>query len=137
MDFSGFVEGLVSFLRNHTVIGIVIGLVLLFFLYRKPKLFFALLFLAAFLGGLLYVINRVAGPASEKKEELIHEKEEEKESNNIPQSLFRNSFHFSGIESSWHGARLPGSREEEPYPEASKVSLGSEIRHSINARAQV
>ena len=80
MDFSGFMDGIVSFAQNHTVIVIVLALGLLFFIYRKPKLFFALLFLGLFLAGLFYMISSLAGPGAEQKRRLIQE--EEKQSDN-------------------------------------------------------
>ena len=76
MDFSGFMDGIVSFAQNHTLIAIVLALGLCFFLYRKPKLFFVLLFLGLFLVGLFYLIMSVAGPGSEKKKALTHEEEQ-------------------------------------------------------------
>jgi hypothetical protein len=81
MDFSGFIDGIVSFAQNYTVIAIVLALGLLFFTYRKPKLFFTLLFLGLFLAGVFYMISRMAGSGSEQKKRLIHEK---KQSDNIP-----------------------------------------------------
>jgi hypothetical protein len=44
-------DSIVSFAQNHTVIVIVLALGLLFFMYRKPKLFFGILFLGLFLEG--------------------------------------------------------------------------------------
>ena len=82
MDFSGFMDGIVSFAQNHTVIVIVLALGLLFFIYRKPKLFFALLFLGLFLAGVFYMITSMAGLGSEQKKRLIHE--EEKQSDKTP-----------------------------------------------------
>ena len=40
-------DGIISFAQNHTVIAIVIVLGLFFLIYRKPKLFFVLLFLGS------------------------------------------------------------------------------------------
>ena len=80
MDFSGFMDGIVSFAQNHTVIVIVLALGLLFFIYRKPKLFFVLLLLSLFLAGVLYMITRLGGSGLEQKKRLIHE--EEKQSDN-------------------------------------------------------
>ena len=82
MDFLGFINGVVSFAQNHTVIAIVLALVLLFFMYRKPKLFFVLLFLGLFLAGVFYMITRMSGSGLEQKKRLIHE--EEKQFNNSP-----------------------------------------------------
>ena len=73
MDFSGFMDGIVSFAQNHTVIVIVLALGLLFFIYRRPKLFFVLLFLGLFLAGVFYMITSMAGSASQQKKRLIHE----------------------------------------------------------------
>ena len=81
MDFSGFIDGVVSFAQNYTLIAIVLALGLLFFTYRKPKLFFTLLFLGLFLSGVFYMITRMGGSGSEQKKRLIHE---EKQSDNIP-----------------------------------------------------
>jgi hypothetical protein len=82
VDFSGFMGGIVSFAQNHTVIAIVLALGLLFFIYRKPKLFLALLFLGLFLWGLFYMITSIAGSGSQQKERLIQQ--EKKESDNTP-----------------------------------------------------
>jgi hypothetical protein len=82
VDFSGFMDGIVSFAQNHTVIVIVIALGLLFFIYRKPKLFFVLLFLGLFVAGVFYMISSMAGPALEQKERLIHQ--DEKQSDKTP-----------------------------------------------------
>jgi cbb3-type cytochrome oxidase subunit 3 len=82
MDFSRFMDGIVSFAQNHTVIVIVLGLGLLFFVYRKPKLFFVLLFLGLFLAGLFYMLTNMARSGSEQKKRLIHE--EEKQSDSVP-----------------------------------------------------
>lgn len=73
MDFSGFMDSIVSFAQNHTVIAIVLALVLLFFMYRKPKLFFGILFLGLFLAGLYYMIITMAGSGSEHKKRIIPE----------------------------------------------------------------
>ena len=75
-------DGIASFAQNHTVFVIVIALGILIFVYRKPKLFFLLLFLGLFVVGLFYMITRMAGSGSEQKKRLIPE--EEKQSDNIP-----------------------------------------------------
>jgi hypothetical protein len=75
VDFSEFMDGIVPFAQNHTVIVIVLALGLLFFVYRKPKLFFGLLFLGLFLAGLYYLIMSMAGSTSEQKKRLLQEEE--------------------------------------------------------------
>ena len=77
MDFSGFMDSVVSFAQNNTVIAVVLALGLLFFMYRKPKLFFGLLFLGLFLAGLYYMITSMAGSGSEQKKRLLHEEEKQ------------------------------------------------------------
>ena len=77
MDFSGFMDSIVSFAQNNTVIAVVLALGLLFFMYRKPKLFFGLLFLGLFLAGLYYMITSIAGSGSEQKKRLLHEEEKQ------------------------------------------------------------
>jgi multisubunit Na+/H+ antiporter MnhC subunit len=76
MDFSRSVEGIVSFAQNNPIIVIVLVLGLLFFMYRKPKLFFSLLGLGLLLAGLLYLIMNIAGSGSEKRKALTHEEEQ-------------------------------------------------------------
>jgi Ca2+/Na+ antiporter len=68
-------DAIVSFAQNNPILVIVLVLVLLFFVYRKPKLFFGLLFLGLFLAGLLYLIMSMAGSGSEKKKALTHEED--------------------------------------------------------------
>jgi len=81
VGFSGFIDSIVSFAQSNTVIAIILALVLLFFMYRKPKLFFGLLFLAVFLAGLYYMIMNLAGSGSGQKKRLIHEDEQQSDSN--------------------------------------------------------
>ena len=77
MGFSTFLEEIVSFVQNHTAIVIVLALGVLFFVYRKPKLFFVVFFIALFLAGLLYMITNLAGSGSEQKKRFIHQEEEQ------------------------------------------------------------
>lgn len=72
MDFSRSMDGIVSFAQNNPVIVIILVLGLLFFMYRKPKLFFSLLGLGLLLAGLLYLLMSMAGSGSEKKKALTH-----------------------------------------------------------------
>jgi len=81
VDFSGFMNSIISFAQNHTVLVIVLALGLLFFMYRKPKVFFGLLFLGLFVAGLFYLITSMSRSGSEKKERLLQE--EEKQIDNV------------------------------------------------------
>ncbi len=81
MDFSEFMDTIVSFAQNHTVIAIVLALGLLFFIYRKPKLFFGLFFLGLFLAGLYYMITTLAGSGLEQKKRIIPSEEKQSDRN--------------------------------------------------------
>ena len=69
-------DSIVSFAQNNPIIVIIIVLGLLFFIYRKPKLFFSLLGLGLLLAGLVYLIMTMAGSGSGKKKALTHEEEQ-------------------------------------------------------------
>jgi multisubunit Na+/H+ antiporter MnhC subunit len=77
MDFSRFTDGIVSFAQNNPIIAILLAVGVLFFIYRKPKLFLGLLGLGLLLAGLFYLIMSISGQGSEKKKALTHEKEEQ------------------------------------------------------------
>ncbi len=81
-DISGLIDSIISFAQNNTIIAIIIALGLLYFIYRKPKLFFSLLFLGLFLAGLFYMITSIAGPGAARKRKFIQE--EEKRSQQYP-----------------------------------------------------
>jgi len=81
MDFSRFMDGIVSFAQSHTVIVIVLALGLLYLMLRKPKLFFSILLLGLILAGLLYIIMCIAGSGSKQERKLIHEEEREVDTN--------------------------------------------------------
>ena len=70
-------DSIVSFIQNNTVIAIVIAVGLLLFIYRKPKLFFGILFLGLFLAVLFYLITSMAGSGSKAKKRLILEEEKQ------------------------------------------------------------
>lgn len=76
MDFSRFIDGVVSLAQNNPIIAIVLAVGVLFFLYRKPKLFFGLLGLGLLLVGLLYLITSISGQGSEKKKALTRDQEQ-------------------------------------------------------------
>jgi galactitol-specific phosphotransferase system IIC component len=81
VDFSRFMDGIVSFAQNHVIIVILIVLGLIFLMVRKPKLFFSIFSIGLVLAGLFYIITILAGSGSEKKSELIEQKEEQVDTN--------------------------------------------------------
>ena len=81
MGFSQFMDTILSFAQNHTIIVIVLALVLLYLLVRKPKLFLGILLLCLILVGLFYMIMNIAGSGSEEKKRLFHEEEKQVDTN--------------------------------------------------------
>jgi hypothetical protein len=81
VDFSGFMNSIVSFAQNHTVIVIVLALVLLYFIYRRPKIIIGILVLCLLLAGLLYLITSISGSGSKHEKKLIHEEEKQLDTN--------------------------------------------------------
>jgi len=84
MDFSGFLPGLVggivSFAQSNTIIAILIALILLYLIYRRPKLFFGLLSLVIIVALLFYMIANLAGSGSERKKNLLEKEQTQSES---------------------------------------------------------
>ena len=77
MDLSGFMDSIISFAQNNTIIAIVLALGLLYFLYRKPKLFFVLVLLGLFLYGLFYMITSMGGSGAAQKKKMIQQEEKQ------------------------------------------------------------
>ena len=77
MDLSEFMDSIISFAQNNTIIAIVLALGLLYFLYRKPKLLFVLIFLGLFLYGLFYMITSMGGSGAAQKKKMIHQEEKQ------------------------------------------------------------
>ena len=75
MDLSGFLpglaDGIISFAQSNTIIAIIIALILLYLMYRRPKLFFGLLSLVLIVALVFYMIASLAGSGSERKKKLI------------------------------------------------------------------
>jgi multisubunit Na+/H+ antiporter MnhC subunit len=81
MDFSRFMDGILSFAQNHTVIVIVLALVLLYLMYLKPKLVLVILLIGLFLVGVLYFITNISGSGSEQEKKMIREEEKQLDTN--------------------------------------------------------
>ena len=76
MDFSGFMDSLVFYVQNNTLIAMVIAAGLLFLIYRKPRVFFSILVLGLILAVSYYLITSMAGSGSNQKKRLIHEQKQ-------------------------------------------------------------
>jgi hypothetical protein len=72
MDFSVIVNSAVTLLKNNLPIVVVMTFILVILLFRKPKLFFMILFITLLLGSVLYVISDVSSTGVSQKQELIH-----------------------------------------------------------------
>ena len=81
MGFSQFMDTILSFAQNQTIIVIVLALGLLYLMVRKPKLFLGILLLGLILVGLLYLIMSIAGSGSEEKKRLFQEGEKQVDTN--------------------------------------------------------
>jgi hypothetical protein len=72
MDLSEFLDGIAAFYTDNPIFAVVLALVLVVFIWRKPKLSFFLLFLALLMAGTLYFILQAASSGSSEKEKLLH-----------------------------------------------------------------
>jgi hypothetical protein len=70
-------DSIISFAQNNTVIAIILALGLLYFMYRRPKLFFILLFLGLFLAGLYYMVTSMGGSGAAQKKRMIQQEEKQ------------------------------------------------------------
>jgi hypothetical protein len=68
-------DSIISFAQDNTILAVVVALGLLYFLYRKPKLFFVLLFLGLFLYGLYYMVTSMAGSGAAQKKKMIQQEQ--------------------------------------------------------------
>ena len=71
MNFSEITDSILSFSKDNPVIAGVAGLILLFLLLRKPKLFLGLVFLAAVLALVFHFIVDVSSKGKSEKEGMI------------------------------------------------------------------
>lgn len=66
-----YLHGVIAYLQANPLIAGAIGLVLLYLLLRKTKLFLFLLLLAGVLGAVLYLIADIAGTGGAAKRKMI------------------------------------------------------------------
>ena len=75
MSFYAVMSGILAFFQNNIIISVVLSLILLYLLYRSPKLFFIILFIAILLSGIYYVISDVASVGRHQKNKMIQERD--------------------------------------------------------------
>lgn len=71
MDFSSMADSVTAFSKDNPIVAAVAGLLLLFLLIRKPKLFFVLLLLGLSLAAALYFIMDVSSIGKAQKGKMI------------------------------------------------------------------
>jgi len=74
MDFQAIIDTVVSFSKDNVLIAIAVGILLIFLLYRKPKLLFTIFFISLLLAGVFYLISNVSSVGVSHKEKMIDKK---------------------------------------------------------------
>ena len=74
MDLLDLVNSIAVFFSSNIAVTIILGIVLLYLLIRKTKLFFVLLVIVAVLAGALYLISFLSTAGTEGKKSLIQQK---------------------------------------------------------------
>ena len=74
MNFSDISDSVISFSKDNPIIAVVAGLLLLFLLVRKTKLFLVILLLAFVLAATFYFITDVASVGKAGKGKMIQER---------------------------------------------------------------
>jgi hypothetical protein len=77
MDLSGFMDSIISFAQNNTIIAIIVALALLYFFYRKPKFFLILCLLGLFVYGLFYMVMSMGGSGAAQKRKIIQQEDKQ------------------------------------------------------------
>ena len=74
IDLFAIINEITLYLQANVKIGIAVGLLLLFLLFKKTKLFLLILFITLLLAGLLHMISSVAGTGSSYKKDMVQER---------------------------------------------------------------
>lgn len=77
MDFISLIETIfIGFFAENIYIAIALAAVFILLLIRKPKVFFAVICLAALLVGALYLISTLSSTGVSQKEKLLQKEEQ-------------------------------------------------------------
>jgi len=71
MFFTALIEGIINFFQDHLLFALAFAIVLLFLLFRKPKVFLTVSAIVLLLLGILYLISNIASTGVTYKEKLI------------------------------------------------------------------
>jgi membrane protein implicated in regulation of membrane protease activity len=66
----------VTYIQGHMYIAVALVMILCLLLFRKPKIFFAIFFIALFLAGVLYLISTLSTTGASQKQKLIKQEEQ-------------------------------------------------------------
>jgi hypothetical protein len=71
MDFFGSINSIIAFFQNNLFIAGAAAILLVFLLYRKPKLFLTIFLIALFLSGVFYMISTLSSTGVSQKGKLL------------------------------------------------------------------
>jgi len=72
MSFGKIINSIISYYQANPIIAIAVGIIIVFLLWRKPKLFFLTLLISLLLAGVLYLIMDISTTGVSQKEKLLH-----------------------------------------------------------------
>lgn len=79
MDLSDITKSISSVATGNPVVAVIIGIIILIIMFRKPKLFFGLLGLGLILAFIWYMIMSMASSGLSQKDKLLHKQEKQLE----------------------------------------------------------
>jgi len=71
INFEEIYNAMFNYFHANIYITIALAVVLLYLLFRKPKLFLSLLLIASVLTAVLYVISHISSASMESKDDMI------------------------------------------------------------------
>ena len=76
MDFAAVIHEVARYFGENPYIAGALGLLFLFLLLTKPKLFFSVVILVAILAGVFYLISNLASMGASEKGKLLYKDEQ-------------------------------------------------------------
>jgi len=73
MNFFSVMNNIYSFFHDNMAVAVILGFILLYILYRWPRLFMLMLITAVLATGVFYVISDISSTAAHKKKRLTKE----------------------------------------------------------------
>jgi len=66
----------VTYIQGHMYIAVALVMILGLLLFRKPKIFFTIFFIALLITGVLYLISTLSSTGASQKQKLIKQEEQ-------------------------------------------------------------